>query len=68
LATLIVAGGALAVHGSPAYVIRLVPGVPVEYVLWRLAVNIWHAGLTITTAEVVIAGATRTHRIHLHRR
>jgi hypothetical protein len=42
--------------------------VPVEYVLWRLAVNIWHAGLTITTAEVVIAGATRTHRIHLHRR
>ena len=63
VASLIVAAAALVVHKSPAYFLVLVAALPLEYVLCRLTVNIWHAGLTITNAEIVIAGATRTHRV-----
>jgi hypothetical protein len=64
-ATLFVTGIALTVAGSPAWLLASIAVAPVVYILCRIAINVWRAHLTITTTEVVVAGATRTHRVPL---
>jgi hypothetical protein len=64
-ATLFVTGIALTAAGSPAWLLASIAVAPVVYLLCRIAINVWRARLTITTAEVVVAGATRTHRVPL---
>ena len=63
--SLVVSGGWLAVHGSPEYLLPSVAFALVVYILCRIAINIWRAHLTITTVEVVVAGAIRTHHVCL---
>jgi hypothetical protein len=66
LSTLAVVGIALPFGGfSPAYALIAIPVLPGVYYLCRNAINTWHARLTITTAEVVVAGVTRTHHVPL---
>jgi hypothetical protein len=63
--SLVVGGLALAIHGSPGWLIAPIVVGPVAYLWGRTAVRTWRARLTITTAEVVVAGATRTHHVPL---
>jgi hypothetical protein len=65
LATLLVTGLALTVHGSPMWAVVALVAAPIVYVLLVSAVNIWRARLVITTDEVIVAGVTRTHRVSL---
>jgi hypothetical protein len=58
-------GLALAAHGYPAWLIAPLVSAPPIWVLVRCAINIWRAGVTITTTDVVVAGATATHCIPL---
>jgi hypothetical protein len=58
-------GFALAVHESLGWLVAPLVAGPCAYLSARSAIRSWRAHLTITTAEVVVAGARRTQHVPL---